>query len=426
MDLIVKGGQTLSGVIRPSGNKNASVALVPATLLFDKPVKFTNVPDITDVSRLINILIKLGSVVNWNKDKKTLIIDNSKVSLKNINKEDVGPMRGTALLWGPMLSRFRKVDFDELPGGCTLGARPLDSHYEAFSALGVKVQVDNKKTRMDASKARAGTVWLTEMSPTVTENMIMLAVNLPGHTRIIGAASEPNVQDLCKFLNNCGADISGIGSSILEINGGKKITPVEHRILPDHYEIATFLALGAATGGRVRVEDAIPEHFSFINHIFSKFNVKIEYDNNSAVVDANQKIMIKSNRGALQVKAQPWPGLPVDMLPLFMPLALVANKKTVLFHNWMYESGLFWTSEFQKYGADVLLADPHRVLITGGNKLYGTEIEAPYIIRAVVSLMMAAMVSEGESRILNADAIYRGHPNFVENLRKLHAEIREA
>ena len=416
----------MSGTITSSGSKNASVALIPATLLFDKPVKLTNVPDITDVTRLTNILKRLGAKVDWDKKEKALIIDNSEVSLKGLDKEDVGNMRGTALLWGPMLARFGKVSFEELPGGCTLGVRPLNPHYEAFEALGVKVEADGRSTKMDASKAKPALVWLTEMSPTVTENVVMFAATLAGVTKITNAASEPNVQDLCNFLNNCGADISGIGSSVVTVNGGRALYPVEHRILSDHYEIATFLALGAVTGGEVKVENATPEHFTYINQIFSNFGVKVEYEGDTAIVTADQKIAIHCEHSALQIKAQPWPGLPVDMLPLFMPLALAAPKNTALFHNWMYESGLFWTSEFQKFGADVLLADPHRVLITGGNKLYGAEIEAPYIIRAVVALMMGAMIAKGESKILNADAIHRGHPHFVDNLRKLGALIKEA
>ena len=258
MDLIVKGGQTLSGEITPSGSKNASVALIPASLLFDKPVKLTNVPEITDVTRLLNILKKLGSKVKWDKESKTLEIDNSKVNLRGLGKEDVGPMRGTALLWGPMLARFGQVGFDELPSGCTLGVRPLRPHYEAFRALGVNVEEGAKSTHMDGKNAKAASFWLTEMSPTVTENVVMLAVTLPGYTRVIGAASEPNVQDLCNFLVASGADIKGIGSSVLEINGGKSLFPVEHRIISDHYEVATFLALGAATGGEIRVTDTTP------------------------------------------------------------------------------------------------------------------------------------------------------------------------
>ncbi len=425
MNLRVYGGTALSGEITPSGSKNAIVALLPSTLLFDKPVTFTNVPDITDVGRLVKVLTALGGKVDWNKAEKKMVIDNSNVSMKGLGKEEVGNMRGTALLWGPMLARFRSVAFDELPGGCTLGVRPLNPHYDAFEKLGVKVDASFKSTKMDAANARSADFWLTEMSPTVTENVIMFATSLPGKTRITGAASEPNVQDLCVFLNKCGADIKGVGSSILEIEGGKPLSPVEHKVISDHYEIATFLSLAAATGGEISIKDAIPEHFSYINHIFSRFGVNVIYEGTTAKIARNLELSIHCENGPLQIKAQPWPGLPVDLLPIFMPLALAAPKNAALFHNWMYESGLFWTSEFSKFGANVLLCDPHRVLITGGHKLYGSEIEAPYIIRAVVALMMAAMIAEGESTILNADAIHRGHPDFAENLKSLGAKIEE-
>lgn len=431
MDLIVKGGQTLSGEITPSGSKNAAVALIPATLLFDEPVTFTNVPDITDVVRLVKIIEALGGKTDWDKTNKTLTINNSNINVKGLGREELGNMRGTALLWGPMLARFGEVSFEELPGGCTLGVRPLNPHYDAFSRLGVIVDSSDKSTRMDASKAAPSDFWLTEMSPTVTENIIMLAVTLNGITRVTGAASEPNVQDLCNFLVASGADIRGVGSSIIEIHGGKPLHSVKYKIITDHYEIATFLALGAGTGGEVKITDAIPEHFSHIDFIFSQFGVNVEYlvsedgKSSSVVVRKGQNLKINETNGMLNIKAQPWPGLPVDMLPMFMPLALKAPSGLALFHNWMYESGLFWTSEFQKYGAAVLLCDPHRVLLRGGQKLYGAEIEAPYIIRAVVSLMMTAMIAEGESLILNADAIHRGHPNFIENLRSLGANIEE-
>lgn len=431
MDLIVKGGQTLSGELTPSGSKNAAVALIPASILFDEPITLTNVPEITDVVRLVKIIEALGGKINWDKLKKTLTIDNKNLNAKGLGREELGNMRGTALLWGPMLARFGEVSFEELPGGCTLGIRPLNPHYDAFSKLGVSVKTTAKSTQMDANNAAPSDFWLTEMSPTVTENVIMLAVALNGVTRVTGVASEPNVQDLCNFLIAAGADIRGVGSSVVEIHGGRPLHSVSHRIITDHYEIATFLALGAGTGGEIKITDAIPEHFSHIDYIFSQFGVNVEYfdskdgKSKSVKVNAGQNLRINETHGMLNIKAQPWPGLPVDMLPMFMPLALKAPSGLALFHNWMYESGLFWTSEFQKYGAAVLLCDPHRVLLRGGQKLYGAEIEAPYIIRAVVSLMMTAMCAEGESLILNADAIHRGHPNFVENLRSLGAKIEE-
>ena len=423
MNIKVKGGQVLSGEITPSGSKNSAVCLIPATILFDKVVTLENIPNISDVDRLVKIMTKLGSKISWNKETSVMKIDNSSLRFENLDHEDLGNMKGTSLLWGPILARFKMVDFKDLPGGCTLGIRPLDAHYQAFKDLGIKVNEDGQSASMDAKNARAGTIWLTEMSPTATENVIMLATSLKGITKIIGAASEPQVQDLCRFLINCGVIIRGIGSSVLEIEGKGYLEPVTHTLLSDHYEIATFIALAAATGGNIRIKNAIPEMFGYINFIFSRFGVDIRYEKDVAVIESGKKINIHTN--SMVIKAQPWPGLPVDLLPIFIPLALANDGKQVLFHNWMYESGLFWTSELSKLGANVLMADPHRVVVIGGNKLKGAKLEAPYIIRAVVAMVMSAMISEGESTILNADALYRGHPHFAENLRKLGAQIEE-
>jgi len=265
------------------------------------------------------------------------------------------------------------------------------------------------------------------MSPTATTNLIMLASTLNGRTKIVGAASEPQVQDVCEFFTKAGVKIFGTGSSILEIEGNGNLNSVSHSILPDHYEIATFLALGALTGGEVRVNNAMPNLFKIIKHEFSKFNINIDYEGDTAVVSANQEIKIKGRFEDKTniVRAQPWPALPVDLLPVFIPLALRAPSGYMMYHNWMYESGLFWTSELTKLGAEVIMADPHRVIVMGGNKLRGATIEAPFIIRAVVSLVMATMITEGESTILNADALYRGHPHFSDNLRRLGAKIEE-
>lgn len=427
MDIKIIGGQTLQGEITPSGYKNSIVALIPSSILFDSTVTFSNVPEITDVDRLIRIMEKLGSKVDWDKQGGTLSLNNSNLRFENLDKDDLGNMKGTSLLWGPMLARFRKVQFSDLPGGCTLGTRPLGAHYDAFEELGVKVTEDIKSAQMDASSAQAREVWLREMSPTVTENVIMLATSLPGKSRIVGAASEPQVQDLCNFLNTCGAQITGIGSSILEIEGGRPLTAKPHRVLSDYYEIATFISLAVASGGGIRIKETCPEHFNHIAYTFSKFGITMRYEGDTLIVDPNQKITIDSSgtAGTLIVRAQPWPGLPVDTMPLFIPLAMGAQNGQVLFHNWMYEAGLFWTSEMQKLGANVIMCDPHRVIVTAGNKLHGAQLEAPYIIRAVVAMAIAAMMAEGESVILNADALYRGHPHFAQNLRNLGASIEE-
>ncbi|OGM13249.1 hypothetical protein A3D84_00750 [Candidatus Woesebacteria bacterium RIFCSPHIGHO2_02_FULL_42_20] len=427
MDIVVKGGQTLAGEVTPSGSKNSAVAIIPATVLFDKPVKLTNIPDITDVASLVDILRGFGSKIKWDKTKKIIDIDNKNLSFEKVDSESLGKMRGTSLLWGPMLMRFGKVNFGQLPGGCTLGFRTLSPHYKALESLGVQVANRGDGVVMDASHVVAGTVWMSEMSPTATANVIMLATGLSGVTKIVGAASEPQVQDLCNFLASAGAKISGIGSSVLVVEGVKSLSSVTHDILSDHYEITTFLAMGAVTGGEVRVKNATPDYFGYINQVFSKFGIVISYDGDTAVVKKGQKVALKyeEGRNLMTVKAQPWPGLPVDTLPLFIPIALTAASGHVLFHNWMYEAGLFWTSQLTKLGANIVMADPHRVIVLSGSKLKGAKMEAPYIIRATVAMVMAAMVSQGDSEILNAEALYRGHPHFAENLKKLGASIKE-
>jgi UDP-N-acetylglucosamine 1-carboxyvinyltransferase len=352
-------------------------------------------------------------------------IDNTKLRFDNLDRDDLGSMKGTALLWGPMLARFGKVVFTELPGGCTLGARPLGPQYDSFMALGVTIKNGDHSVSMDASKAKAQEIWLSEMSPTITENVIMLATSLSGVTKIVGAASEPNVQELCNFLIDCGVEIEGVGSSILSVYGVKKLkAPKPHRIYEDHHEVTTFLAMTAATGGNISIQNEHPEFYRHIDYIFSKFGVEVIHKNGVTSVNQKKDLHIDTHdRGYLVVRAQPWPGLLVDLLPMFIPLALSAKEGQVMFHNWMYESGLFWTSELTKLGANIIMADPHRVIVSGGRPLKGDTIECPYIIRAAVALTMSAMLANGETKILNADALYRGHPNFSENLKKLGAMI---
>lgn len=427
MDIKVKGKQTLSGTVNASGYKNSAVCLIPASLLFDKPVSYSNVPDISDVDKLVAVLTKLGSKIDRDKKKELITIDNSKVRFDELNREDLGNMKGISLLWGPMLARFGKVVFEELPGGCTLGFRTLTPHYKAFADLGVKVCEDKRSARMDATKARGHEIFLTEMSPTATENAIMLAIGLKGMTKIVGAASEPQVQDLCNFLVSCGARIAGIASSILSIEGGVQLIPNEHKIISDDHEVATFLAMGALTGGKIRVNNVSKWTFEPIRRTFESFGVKIFYEKDSAIVENNQNILpeIEKGRGYLLVKPRQWPGLMVDNLPIFIPLALAAKEGQFMFHNWMYEGGLFWVSELQKLGANIIIADPHRVIVTSGQKLSADIMEAPYIIRAVVAMVMSAMIAEGETTIRNAESLYRGHPHFADNLRKLGAKIEE-
>lgn len=277
---------------------------------------------------------------------------------------------------------------------------------------------------MDSSEAKPAEVWLTEMSPTATANVIMLAVKLKGATKIVGAASEPSVQDLCGLLNSGGAKISGVGSNVLHVQGGQDLKATRFDILSDHHEIATFLALAACTGGEVKVHNAMPQHFTQIVKEFAKFNVNIRYEGNTAVVAKGQKVSMGSSIGhTTLIRPQPWPALPVDMMPLFIPLALEAPAGSALFHNWMYESALFWTTELLKFGANVAIMDPHRVMAIAGNQLKGAKVNAPYIIRATVALIMTALIADGKSTITGADSLDRGHENFIGKLKSIGAAI---
>ncbi len=427
MNIRVLGKRTLEGTITPSGNKNAVVALIPATILFTDPVTLSNIPDIPDVHKLVAILESLGGKVDWDVEGSKMIIDNSGLTPGNINSETAGGMRGTILLWGSLISRFGSVEVPAKSGGCTLGIRPLGPQFDAFRDMGVIVEADDSGTRFDGSKLKAREVWLSEMSPTITENIIMLATGLSGVTKIVGAASEPHVQDLCNFLVKAGANISGIGSSVLEIEGGHSLSATEFAVSSDHHEITTFLALAAITKGRVEIPNAIPHHFPQILKRFERFGLKVKYDGDTAIMNGDQRIVIPPTFEGppSSLKAGPWPGFPVDLLPLFIPIALAADEGKIIFHNWMYENGLAWVQELIKMGADVHMSDPHRVLVSGGRQLKGATLEAPYIIRAVIAMLMAALIAEGETTILNADAMYRAHPRFIENLRMLGAEIEE-
>jgi UDP-N-acetylglucosamine 1-carboxyvinyltransferase len=427
MNIKIRGGQVLSGEIFPSGSKNSAVHILPATILFEGKVTLKNIPDVSDVKKLIQILKKLGSIIDWDKEKETLVLDNSNLSFRSLNEEDIGNMKGSALIWGGLLGRFKKVDFSELPGGCTLGIRPFEPFYKSFRDLGIIVKETDGGVVMDATSPTPTGIWLSEMAVSVTSTLVMVATSMEGKTKMTGVASEPQVQDLCNFLLKAGADIKGIGTNVLEINGGKKLSAVTYELLHDHNEIATFLTLGAVTGGEIKVHNSQPELFPQINYELSKFNINIEYDKNTAIVRQNQDIRFTGSfeKKTNVIRAQPWPGLPVDLLPNFIPLALAAPTGYMIIHNWMYESGLFWTSELTKLGAEVIMADPHRVIVMAGNKLKGGTLEAPYIIRAVVAMVMSALIAEGETTIVNADALYRGHPHFAENLRLLGAKIEE-
>ncbi len=424
--LIVKGGNKLNGEITPAGNKNSALPILCATLLTDEPVTIKNFPELTDVGKLIELMSSLGSKVDWDKEKGEITIDNSGFCTSFGDTGFPLGMRGAVLLLAPLIHRHKVLEVKQEIGGCSLGIRELDPHLEVLEQLGAKIK-PNETLHIEAKEGLKGAnLWQDYMSVTTTENFAMAACLVSGTSVMVNAASEPHVQDLCNFLVQMGAKIEGIGSSTLKVHGVKKLHGAEFSISSDHHEITTLLALGAMTGGNVRVTNAIPHHFPLINKTFAKFGVQIKYDGDTAYSESNStlKVVEPFTKNLLQkIEAAPWPYFPTDLLPLIMALAVKAEGNS-MFWNKLYEGGLFWIPEMIKYGAHIVMCDPHRVIIFGGKELKPATVDAPNIIRATVALLMVALTIDGESVINNADSIKRAHPNFVENLQKLGAELR--
>jgi UDP-N-acetylglucosamine 1-carboxyvinyltransferase len=424
-NLIVRGGNKLHGEVTPAGNKNSALPILCATLLTDETVILKNFPALTDVTQLLELMESLGSKVDWDKEEQILKINNANFCDSFGDKGFPLGMRGAVLLLAPLLHRHKTLEIKQQIGGCTLGIRELDPHFEVFKQLGATVDIDKHILIKALDGLKGASLWQDYMSVTTTENFVMAAVLAKGQSVMVNTASEPHVQDLCNFLIQMGADIKGVGSSTITVNGVEKLHGTEFTISSDHHEITTLLALGAMTGGQVRVTNAIPEYFPLINKTFAKFGVDIEYDKDVAYSknDKTLKVVEPFTKNILQkVEAAPWPYFPADLLPLMMALAVKAEGNS-MFWNKLYEGGFLWIPEMIKFGAHIVMCDPHRVIVFGGKELKPATVISPNIIRATVALMMVALTIEGESVIENADSIKRAHPNFVENLQMLGADI---
>ena len=427
-DLIVNGGRALSGVITPSGNKNSVLPILCATLLTDEPVTLKNVPEISDLEKLVAFLRSQGSRIDWNRQSRTLTTDHSAFNSTLACYQLPQDMRSTVLLYPALLYRIKKLFIEGNTRGCTLGVREIDPHLDILSALGAQISrhPDGSLDMALPSGYRGGRYWLDYMSVTVTENFVMAAAIAEGESTLINAASEPHVQELMLALNAMGARISGIGTSKVEITGVEKLHGATITIGSDYHEIVTFLALGAITNGEVYVKKALPQHFDLINRTFKKLGVKIEHDGDTAFVRKDQPLVIDApftSNLLPKIEAAPWPYFSVDLLPLVIALSTRA-KGTVLFWNKVYENGFSWIPELAKFGAHALVSDPHRITVFGNRPLHPAVVDSPYIIRAAVALTMVAASIPGRSVIRNAQIIKRAHPFFVENLCALGADLQ--
>jgi UDP-N-acetylglucosamine 1-carboxyvinyltransferase len=352
-------------------------------------------------------------------------IDHSSFDAARLDGELPSGMRSSVLLFAPLLQRMKKLVIPSNAKGCSLGIRELDPHLEILEHLGATVSHGVNVTMRLKKRFTGARHWPDYMSVTATENFVMAAVLADGESVILNAASEPHVQDLCEVLAAMGADLEGIGTSKITVRGVKKLKGGTFTIATDHHEVVTFLALGAITGGEVRVTKSLPHHFDLINRSFAKLGVKVEYDGDTAFVRKNQKLVIAepfTTNLLPKIEAAPWPYFPVDLLPCMIALSVRAQG-AIMFWNKVYEGGFTWMSELSKFGAHVVVSDPHRITVFGAKPLRPTTVEAPYIIRAAVALYMVAASIEGKSVVKNADTIKRAHPAFVENLRSIGAEV---
>jgi UDP-N-acetylglucosamine 1-carboxyvinyltransferase len=424
-DLIVNGGKPLSGSITPSGNKNSVLPIFCATLLTNEPVTLKNVPDITDLDKLVTFFRAQGSQIEWNRDKGLMRVDHSTFRNALANDELPQDMRSTVLLYPALLHRLRKITIHANTKGCTLGVREIDPHLDILRALGASVHQGDPLVIALSAGFRGARHWLDYMSVTVTENFAMAAALAQGTSTLINAASEPHVQDLCAALVAMGAKIKGLGTSRLEVTGVKKLHGATITISSDYHEIVTFLALGAITGGEVRVNKSLPPHFDLITRAFAKLGVVVEHEGDTALVRRGQKLVIEVPFTANllpKIEAAPWPYFSVDLLPLMIALSTRAEG-TIHFWTKVYENGFAWIPELAKFGAHAMVSDPHRIVVFGNRPLHPATVDSPYIIRAAVALTMVAAAIPGRSVVRNAEIIKRAHPRFVENLRSLGAEL---
>jgi UDP-N-acetylglucosamine 1-carboxyvinyltransferase len=424
-DLIVNGGKPLSGTITPSGNKNSALPILCATLLTDAPVRLLNVPAITDVDKLVTFFSEQGSRITWDRAAGVMTLDHSSFDAARLQGELPSGMRSSVLLFAPLLQRMKRLAIPTNAKGCSLGIRELDPHLEILAKLGAKIAHKNSLTLTLKGRFRGARHWPDYMSVTATENFVMAAALAEGTSTIINAASEPHVQDLCGVLAGMGAKISGLGTSQLTVEGVKRLKGGTFTINTDYHEVVTFLALGAITGGEVRVKHSLPHHFDLINRSFAKLGVQVEYDGDTAFVRKNQKLVVTApftSNLLPKIEAAPWPYFPVDLLPCMIALSVRAQG-AIQFWNKVYEGGFTWIPELSKFGAHVVVSDPHRIIVFGDRPLRPATVDAPYIIRAAVALYMVAASIPGRSVVKNADTIMRAHPHFVENLRSLGAEV---
>lgn len=425
------GGKKLKGEIQPQGAKNEALQILSAVLLTDQKITISNIPDIQDVNKLIELLGDLGvEVERLSKDTYTFQAANINLDFftSETFKRKGGSLRGSIMIVGPLLGRFGRAAIPK-PGGDKIGRRRLDTHFLGFEKLGAKFVYDSKNEffNVDATNLQGTYILLDEASVTGTANIVMTAVLANGTTTIYNAACEPYLQQLCKMLNRMGAKISGIGSNLLTIEGVDKLGGTEHRMLPDMIEIGSFIGLAAMTGSEITIKDVCYSELGIIPDVFRKLGIKFEVKGDDIYIPSQDHYVIESfiDGSMLTIADSPWPGFTPDLLSIVLVVATQA-KGSVLIHQKMFESRLFFVDKLIEMGAQIILCDPHRASVIGIDKAYrlrGISMTSPDI-RAGVSLLIAALSAEGTSTIYNIEQIERGYQDIDIRLRALGAQIK--
>jgi UDP-N-acetylglucosamine 1-carboxyvinyltransferase len=427
----ITGGKRLSGELTPQGAKNEALQILCAVLLTPERCVIHNVPDIVDVNKLIDLLGALGVKVeklghgSWSFQADAVDVD---FMISEDFKKRGAALRGSVMIVGPLLARFGR-GYIPKPGGDKIGRRRLDTHFIGFQNLGAQFDFDGVENfyKVEAKELRGTYMLLDEASVTGTANIIMAAVLAKGTTTIFNAACEPYIQQLCKMLNSMGAKIGGVGSNLLTIEGVRELGGCEHRMLPDMIEIGSFIGLAAMTQSNIRIKDTGYDHLGVIPDVFRKLGIEVIRDGDDIVIPEQESYTINKyiDGSILTVADAPWPGFTPDLLSIVLVVATQANG-SVLIHQKMFESRLFFVDKLIDMGAQIILCDPHRATIIGINRKYklrGIKMTSPDI-RAGVSLLIAALSAEGTSVIDNIEQIDRGYQNIDSRLRAIGAQIK--
>lgn len=427
---VIEGGHQLKGDIYPQGAKNEALQIICATLLTDKEVRIENVPDILDVNNLIQLLRDMGvKVAKENIDTYTFQADN--IDLKYLESDEFitkcSRLRGSILLIGPLVTRFGKAIVSK-PGGDKIGRRRLDTHFLGIENLGAKFTYNSERKvyEITAKQLEGKYMLLDEASVTGTANIIMAATLAKGKTIIYNAACEPYIQQLCKMLNRMGAKISGIASNLLTIEGVQALNGTTHRVLPDMIEVGSFIGMAAMTASEITIKNVSYDNLGIIPDSFKRLGIKMEQRNDDIYIPTQETYQIESflDGSIMTISDAPWPGLTPDLLSVMLVVATQANG-SVLIHQKMFESRLFFVDKLIDMGAQIILCDPHRAVVIGHNhrfQLKGGNMTSPDI-RAGIALLIAAMSANGISRIHNIEQIDRGYQNIEQRLNNIGARI---